>query len=72
MPDLQNPSFLWDLLECRPTNNNLNIKDPVQLPSTKTMRYGLTSLKYRGSMLWNILPDITKSAKMTDSSKIRK
>ena len=69
MLNLKNPSFLWDLFERRPTNYNLRIKDLVQLPSTKTVRYGLNSLRFRGSMLWNTLPDIIKSAKMTDSLK---
>ena len=41
------PSFLWDLFERRPTEDNLRIKDLVQLPSTKTVRYGLNSLKFR-------------------------
>ena len=59
----KNPSFLWDLFERRPTNYNLRIKDLVQLPSTKTVRYGLNSLRFRGSMLWNTLPDMIKSAK---------
>ena len=59
----KNPSFLWDLFERRPTNYNLRIKDLVQLPSTKTVRYGLNSLRFRGSTLWNTLPDMIKSAK---------
>ena len=41
----------------------IRIKDLVQLPSTKTVRYGLNSLRFRGSMLWNTLPDMIKSAK---------
>ena len=63
MLNLKNPSFLWDLFERRPTNYNLRIKDLIQLPSTKTVRYGLNSLRFRGSMLWNTLPDMIKSAK---------
>ena len=48
----KNPSFLLDLFERRPTNYNLRIKDLVQLPSTKTVRYGLNSLRFIGSMLF--------------------
>ena len=59
----KNPSSLWDLFERRPTNYNLRKKDLVQLPSTKTIRYGLNALRFRGSMVWNTLPDIIKSAK---------
>ena len=35
------PSFLWDLFECRPTNYHPRMKYIVQLPNTKTVRYGL-------------------------------
>ena len=63
MLNLKNPSFLWDLCKRRPTNCNLRKKNLVQLPSTKTVRYGLNSLSFRGSMLWNTLPDIIRSAK---------
>ena len=59
----KNPSFLWDLFERRPTNYNLRKKELVQLPSTKTVRYGLNSLRFRGSMLWSTLLDIIKSDK---------
>ena len=59
----KNPSFLSDLLERRSTNYNLRIKDLVQLPSTKTVKYGLNSLRFRGSMLWNTFPDMIESAK---------
>ena len=67
----KNPSFLWDLFERRSTKYNLRLKDLVQLPSTKTVRYGLNSLKFRGSILWNTLPDIIKSAKNDKQFKNR-
>ena len=50
-------SFLWDLFKLRPANCNLRIKELAQLPSVKAVRYGLNSLKFRGSMLWNTLHD---------------
>ena len=59
----KNPSFLRDIIEHRPKNYNLRIKDFVQLPSTKTARYGLNSLKCRGSKIWNTLPEMIKSTK---------
>ena len=57
------PSFLWDLFERRPTNFNLGIKDLVQLTSTKTVRYGIHSLRFRGNMLWYALPEMIESTK---------
>ena len=59
----KSPSFLWNFFECRPTSYNLRINDLLQLTSTRAVRYGLNSLKLRGSMLWNTLPYRTKSAK---------
>ena len=59
----KNPSFLFDLFELRPTNHNLRVKDLIQLPSTRTVKYGLNSLRFRRSMLWNTLSDMIKSAK---------
>ena len=59
----KNPSFLWDLFERRPKNYNLRIKDLIQLPSMKTVKYGLNSLRFIGSMIWNTLSYVIKSAK---------
>jgi len=62
----KNPSFLWDLLERRPTNYNLRKKDLVQLPSTKTVRYGLDSEEICHGTHSLILLNLPK---MTDSLK---
>ena len=61
MLNVKNPSFVWDLFERRSTKYNLRINDLVQLPSTKTVRYGLNSLRFKGSML--NLPKMTDSLK---------
>ena len=63
MLNRKSPPFLWDLFDRRLTNYNLRIKDLIQLPNTKIVRYGLNSLRFRESMLWNTLPDMIKSAK---------
>ena len=63
----KNPSFLWDLFERRPKNYNLRIRDLAQIPRMKAARYGFNSLRFKGSMLWNTLPDKIQSFKMTDS-----
>ena len=56
-----NSSFLWDFLKRKPVNYNLRLKDLVQLPETRTLRYGNDSLTFRGSILWNALSDRIKS-----------
>ena len=57
-----NPTFLWDFFKRKPVKYNLRVKDLVQLPDTRTLRYGNDSLAFRGSILWNTLPDKIKSA----------
>ena len=57
-----NPTFLWDFFKRKPVKYNLRVKDLVQLPDTRTLRYGNDSLAFRGSKLWNTLPDKIKSA----------
>ena len=64
-----NPSFLCDFFKRKPVNYDLRVKDLVQLPDTRTFRYGNDSLSFRGSILWNALPDTTKSAKAPVSLK---
>ncbi len=64
-----NPSFLWDLFKRKPINYNLRVKDLVQLPNTRTLRYGNDSLSFRGSILWNTLADTIKSAKSNSQFK---
>ena len=46
-----NPSFLWDFFKRKPVNDNLRIKDLVQLPDTRTLRYRNDSLAFRGRIL---------------------
>ena len=68
MPNLKNPSFLLGIFERRPTNYNLKRKDLVQLPCSKTVRFGLNSPQLRVSMLYNTLPDMIKSVKTDRTS----
>ena len=64
-------TFLWNIFQRRPTSYHLRLKDLIHLPSTRTVRYGLNSLKFGGSVLWNTLPDMIKSAKTTDNLKTK-
>ena len=64
-----NPSFLWDFFKRKPVNYNLRVKDLVQLSETRTLRYGNDSLTFRGSILWNALPDTIKSANSVSQFK---
>ena len=53
-----NPSFLWDFFNRKMLPYSLRINDLLQLPKTRTSRYGNESLSLWGSMVWNRLPDI--------------
>ncbi len=66
-----NPSFLWEFFNRKMLPYNLRINDLLQLPKTRTNKYGNESLSYRGSMVWNRLPDQYKAAKSDDEFKIK-
>ena len=50
---------------------SMRINDLLQLPKTRTSRYGNESLSFWGSMVWNRLPDIYKAAKSCDEFKMK-
>ena len=58
----QNPSFLWELFARKEINYNLRIKDFLALPKALTTSFGINSMSFRGSILWNSTPDVIKSS----------
>ena len=48
---------------------DLIAKDLLQLPKAKTVLSGLNSIVFRGSILWNSIPDETESSQSTASFK---
>ena len=63
----KNPLFLSELFYRREIRHYLRIKDTVLLPSTSTMAFGMKSICFRGSILWNSIPDVIKSSDMVAS-----
>ena len=57
-----NPLFLSELFQRREVRYNLRIKNTVLLPSTSTVAFGMNSICFRGSILWNSIPDVIKSS----------
>ena len=55
-----NPSIVWKLHEKKPITYNLTIQNLSKLPTIKTLGFGLDSLSFRGSFLWNTLNDSIK------------
>ena len=41
---------------------DLRIKNTLAIPPSKTISLGINSLAFRGSILWNAMPDTIKSA----------
>ena len=63
----ENPLFLSELFQRREIRYNLRIKDTVLLPSTSTVAFGMKSICFRGSILWNSIPDVIKSSETVAS-----
>ena len=64
-----NPPFLNDILKPKGTLIYLRIQNLLILPKTSTKSWGLHSFLYRGSRLWNSLPDDIKHCKTLSSFK---
>ena len=58
----QNPSFLWELFARKEINYNLRIKNILAIFKTLTRSFGINSISFRGSILWNGTPDVIKSS----------
>ena len=57
----ENPSFMWNMFHEKSIQYNLRSKNLLMLPQTNTIKYGNDSIVFRGSILWNYLPNEIKS-----------
>ena len=58
-----NPKFMWELFSIRNVSYELRTESTkLIIPPTKTKLYGINSFIFRGSKLWNSIPDIIKSS----------
>ena len=55
------PLFMQNLFVKQNIPYNLRTNNLLQLPSTRTVSNGINSVFFRGSLLWNRLPDDIKS-----------
>ena len=70
-----NPSFMQECFVRKDTKYDLRTKDLLQIPPAKSIRFGIDSIKFRGSLLWNSMPDLinpASSAAMQYSKEISK
>ena len=59
-----NPLFMWSHFEEKPMPYNLRDGSKLVLPKTKSSRFGINSLQFRVSFLWDNLPMSLKTAKV--------
>ena len=65
-----NPQFIWSYFEEKPMPYNLRDGSKLVLPKTKSSRFGISSLRFRGSLLWNNLPVSVKNCKSLNVFKL--
>ena len=66
-----NPGFMWNFFERNHIPYNLRRGDLLLLPPAKSTRYGVNSLNFRGSLLWNNLPPHVKESQTLEEFKNR-
>ena len=60
---------MGDFFVQRELTYDLRIKNTLQHPTTKTISFGINSVAFRGSILWNAMPDTIKSAENVSQFK---
>ena len=56
-----NPSYIWEFHEEKVVKYDLRTKNLCRLPKTLTTKFGIETLSFRGSLLWNTLGDQIKA-----------
>ena len=64
-----NPQFMRSYLEEKPIPYNLRDGNKLVLPKTKSSRFGINSLQFRRSLLWNNLPVSLKKCQSLNEFK---
>ena len=65
-----NLQFMWSYFEEKPMPYNLRDGSKLVLLKTKSSRFGINSLQFRGSLLWNNLPESLKSCQSLNEFKL--
>ena len=55
------PSLVWEFHETKCIEYNLRIKTLCKLPTIRSTNFGMESVSFRGSFLWNTLDDSIKN-----------
>ena len=57
-----NPPFMQEYFIRKDVKYDLRTRDLLQIPAAKSVTFGIDSIKFRGSLLWNSIPDLIKRA----------
>ena len=57
----ESQSSMGGFFRAEGTDDDLRIKNTLQIPPTKMIFFGIKSLAFRGSILWNSMSDTIKS-----------
>ena len=64
-----NPVFMRDYFVPKTTGHNLRLKNPLDIPKTRTTNNGIRSLSFQGPKIWNSLPESINTAQNTRQFK---
>ena len=64
-----NPSFMQTLFKVKSIRYSLRNQNLLSIPAAKSQRFGTQSFLFRGSLLWNTLPDSVKLQNSLDTFK---
>ena len=64
-----NPKFMQQIFLTKKIKFNLRNKVLMSLPTANSQRFGTQSFVFRGSLLWNQIPESSKVEKSIDSFK---
>ena len=65
-----NPQFMWSYFEENPIPYNLRVGSKLVLPKIKSSHFGINSLQFRRSLLWNNLPVSLKNCQSLNDFKL--
>ena len=66
-----NPEFMWSYFNENPISYDLRKEINVFLPPVKSFRFGINSIHFRGSILWNNLPSSIKNIQTINEFKVK-
>ena len=66
-----NPEFMWEYFSKNSVHYNFRKGDIVYFPPARSSCYGINSLAFRGSLLWNNLPSNAKQSHNLEEFKLK-